>query len=62
MGGAFLASLRAHQVIEVDTHLIRVVTRTSARMSVYHPEAGGMLAWELCKAIVAPKSSSQWHA
>jgi hypothetical protein len=49
-GGAFLASLRAHQVIGVDTQRIRVVTRTSARMSVYRPEDGGVLAWELCKA------------
>jgi hypothetical protein len=34
MGGAFLASLRAHQVIGVDTHRIRVVTRTSARLGM----------------------------
>jgi hypothetical protein len=47
LGGAFLVGLRAHQVIEVDTQRIRVVTRTSARMSVYRPEAGGVLAWSL---------------
>jgi hypothetical protein len=39
MGGAFLASLRAHQVIGVDPQRIRVVTRTSARLSIYRPEA-----------------------
>lgn len=49
MGGAFLASLRAHQVIDVDSERIRVVTRTSARLSVYRPEDGAVLAWELCK-------------
>jgi hypothetical protein len=47
MGGAFLASLRAHQVIGVDPQRIRVVTRTAARLSVYRPEDGGVLAWEL---------------
>jgi hypothetical protein len=49
-GGAFLASLRAHQVIGLDAQRIRVVTRTSARMSIYRPEDGGVLAWALCKA------------
>jgi hypothetical protein len=49
MGAAFLASLRSHRVIRVDTHLIRVVTRTAARLSIYRPENGAVLAWELCK-------------
>jgi hypothetical protein len=49
-GGAFLASLRAYQVIEVDAERIRVVTRTSARLSIYRPEDGGVLAWELSRA------------
>jgi hypothetical protein len=49
MVGAFLAGLRAHQVIGVDPHRIRVVTRTSARMSIYRPEDGGVLAWSLCE-------------
>jgi hypothetical protein len=47
MGGAWLASLRNHQVIQVDPEAIRLVTRTSARLSVYRPEEGGVLAWEL---------------
>jgi hypothetical protein len=47
MGGAFLASLRSHQVIAVDTQRIRVVTRAAARLSMYRPEEGAMLAWEL---------------
>jgi hypothetical protein len=46
-GGAFLASLSAHQVIGVDTHRIHVVTRTAARMSIYKPEEGAVLAWSL---------------
>jgi hypothetical protein len=28
---------------------IRLVTRTSARMSIYRPQVGAVLAWELCK-------------
>jgi hypothetical protein len=47
MGGAWLACLRAHQVIGVDVHRISLVTRTSARQSVYRPEPGGVLAWDL---------------
>jgi hypothetical protein len=50
MGGAFLSLLRAHQVIEVDAERVRVVTRTAARLSVYRPEDGGVLAWELSRA------------
>jgi hypothetical protein len=50
MGGAFLASLRAHHVIEIDAERIRVVTRTAARLSIYRPEPGAVLAWELCQS------------
>jgi hypothetical protein len=45
--GAFLACLRPHHVIGVDRQRIRVVTRTGARMSIYRPEGGGVLAWEV---------------
>jgi hypothetical protein len=47
MGGAFLACLRSHQVIGVDAQRIRLVTPTSARLSIYRPEDGGVLAWEV---------------
>jgi hypothetical protein len=47
MGGAFLASLRAHRVIAVDALAIRVVARAAARLSIYRPAAGAVLAWEL---------------
>jgi hypothetical protein len=46
-GGAFLASLPGRQVLGVDTRRIALVTRTSARLGVYCPEAGGVLAWEI---------------
>jgi hypothetical protein len=49
MGGAWLASLRARQVIGVDAQRIRVVTRTSARLSIC-PEDGAVLAWAFCWA------------
>jgi hypothetical protein len=51
MGGAWLACLRNHQVIRVDPDAIRLVTRTSARLSVYRPEGGGLLVWEICRPI-----------
>jgi hypothetical protein len=47
MGGAWLASLRNHQVIQVDPDAIRLVTRTSARLSVYRPGSGAVLGWEI---------------
>jgi hypothetical protein len=47
MGGGWLVSLRNRQVIQVDPEAIRLVTRTSARMSIYRPEVGGVLAWEI---------------
>jgi hypothetical protein len=47
-GGAFLACLHNHRAVQVDPDAIRLVTRTSARLSVYRPEPGGVLAWELC--------------
>jgi hypothetical protein len=49
MGGAWLACLRGHCVVQVDPEAIRVVTRTSARLSVYRPEDGSVLAWELSR-------------
>jgi hypothetical protein len=49
MGGGWLACLRNHQVIQVDPEAIRLVTRTSARQSIYRPEVGGVLAWTLCR-------------
>jgi hypothetical protein len=50
MGGAFLASLRAHRVIAVDANAIMMVTRTSARLRVYRSEIdpGAVLSWTLC--------------
>jgi hypothetical protein len=51
IGGAFVASLRAHQVIGVDAQRIRVVTRTSARMSIYRPDDGAVLARSLSGSI-----------
>jgi hypothetical protein len=50
MGGAFLACLPGRQVLGVDNRRIALVTRTSAGLSVYCPEAGGVLAWELCSS------------
>jgi hypothetical protein len=48
MGGAWLANLSGHQTVAVDRDAVRLVARTAARLSVYRPEAGGVLAWELC--------------
>jgi hypothetical protein len=47
MGGAWLANLSGHQTVAVDRDAIRLVARTAARLSVYRPEAGGMLGWLL---------------
>jgi hypothetical protein len=47
LGGAFLACSHNHRVTAVDHEAIRLVTRTSARLSIYRPEAGGVLAWQL---------------
>jgi hypothetical protein len=51
MGGAFLASLRAHRVVSVDANAITMVTRTSARLRIYRGEIddGAVLAWSLCQ-------------
>jgi hypothetical protein len=49
MGGAFLACLRTHQVIGVDAQRISVVTRAASRLSIYRPEGGGVLGWEICR-------------
>jgi hypothetical protein len=48
MGGALLTCAPRRRVVEVDTKRIAPITRTSARLRVYRPEAGGMPAWELC--------------
>jgi hypothetical protein len=53
MGGAWLACLRNHQVIQVDREAIRLVTRTSARLSIRPPELGGVLAWSLHTEVPA---------
>jgi hypothetical protein len=46
MCGAFLANASDHRVIAVDAVAIRVVVRTAARLSVYRPDSGAVLAWE----------------
>jgi hypothetical protein len=38
---------RAIPGIQVDPEAIRVVTRTAARLSIYRPEDGAMLAWSI---------------
>jgi hypothetical protein len=50
MGGAFLASSPGRQVLGVDARRIALITRTGAKLSVYRPAGGGVLAWELCGA------------
>jgi hypothetical protein len=47
MGAAWLANLRGHQTVAIDREAIRLVGRTAARLSIYRPEAGGALPWEL---------------
>jgi hypothetical protein len=47
MGGAFLACRPDCQTIAVDSTAITLVVRTSSRMRVYKPAAGGVLAGEL---------------
>jgi hypothetical protein len=47
MGGAFLACRSDCQTIGVDSTAIILVVRTSSRMRVYKPAAGGVLAWGL---------------
>jgi hypothetical protein len=51
---AFLACLPGRQVLGVDTRRIALVTRTSARLSAYCPEDGGVLAWELYSSAGKP--------
>jgi hypothetical protein len=51
MGAAFLACLRDHRVIAVDAVAVRVVARTAARLSIYRPEAGVVLAWKLDEVL-----------
>jgi hypothetical protein len=50
MGGAWLANLHSNQTVAVDRDAIRLVVRTAARLNIYRPEAGGVLAWELVPA------------
>jgi hypothetical protein len=52
MGVAWLANLNGHQTVAVDREAIRLVTRTAARLSVYRPGAGGVLAWKLCAETI----------
>jgi hypothetical protein len=47
MGGAWLANLSGHQTVAVDRDAIRLVARTAARLSVYKPKTGSVLAWEV---------------
>jgi hypothetical protein len=58
MGVARLANLRGHQTVAIDRDAIRLVARTAARMSIYRPAAGGVLAWSLCRSAVARCGSS----
>ena len=36
-----------HRLIAVDAGAVRVVARTAARLSIYGPETGAVLAWNL---------------
>jgi hypothetical protein len=56
MGGAWLANLSGHQTVAVDRDAIRLVARTAARLSIYKPAAGGVLAW-----TPAPGGLREWH-
>jgi len=58
LGGGWLACSRSHQVVGVDATGIRLVTRTSARLSIYRPEDGGVLAWELTEPAGCRQSGS----
>jgi hypothetical protein len=51
MGVAFLASLPGRQVLGVDTRRIALIARTSAKLSVYRPADGGVLAWEFTSQL-----------
>ena len=51
MGAAFLACLREHRVIAVDAVAVRVVASTAARLSIYRPEGGAVLAWKLDEVL-----------
>jgi hypothetical protein len=46
-GGGFLAALPNRTVLSVDAKAIRILTTSGARQSIYRPEPGGVLAWEL---------------
>lgn len=49
MGGAWLATLHGdRQTTSVDPTAIKITTRTAARLSIYRPAPGGVLAWSLC--------------
>lgn len=47
MGGAWLACRPGYQTLAIDHEAIRIVGRTAARLSIYPPAPGGVLAWEL---------------
>jgi hypothetical protein len=55
LGAAFLAGLRGHRVVAVDATVIRLVTRTSSRLSIRRgePDPGVVLAWCLREQRVA---------
>jgi hypothetical protein len=54
-GVGFLATLRAHQIVEIDHRAITMVARTSARLRVYRGEVDPdvVLAWEICRSPTA---------
>jgi hypothetical protein len=49
MGGAWVACLRGHRVVDVDATAISLVTRTAARLRIFRgePDQGAVLAWAL---------------
>jgi hypothetical protein len=49
MGAAWLACPPGREALHVDAKAITMVTRTSARPSVYRPAEGAALAWELVR-------------
>jgi hypothetical protein len=51
MGAAFLVSLRAHQVVEIDHQAITMVARTAARLRILRGQTNAevVLAWDLIK-------------
>jgi hypothetical protein len=48
---------QGRQALDVDAAPIRIVTCTSAQLSIYRPEAGGVLAWELRSEGMSARTS-----